>query len=283
LGDRRLDRLPIAPFRWALPVRKDGAELEPVPAEPLRAPQMLEVADLDATAGFDKPAKVALKRILRGNEVQAIRSQLASVSAEGASRMVRDYWRAEAAWVQSETVSWSFDETSGALVLSMSGSADLDWDGDSASGHSMFIMGAGFTPPERLRRPPDQDSSAPWSTDYPVYRCWATTIRLPAAAPGWRWDYRSESVSRRLGGIDYWRLAGLTGNVMRTVMSRRVVVPEISAAEATKLNSEIAGFDNNKSQVFEQRSPPRGAPLNESPPFADRTDWVSNSWACGHG
>ena len=283
LGDKRLDRLAIPTFRWALPVRKAGAGLEPVPAEPLRAPQMLEVLDLDSSSGFDKPAKVSLKRILRGDEVQPIRAQLASLTAEGATRMLRDYWRAEGGWAQADTVSWTFDEPSGALVLAMNGSADLDWSGDSASGHELGIPGAGFYPPVPLRRPPDQDSSAPWATDYPLYRCWATTIHLPAAPVGWRWAYRSESVDRQLGGTDYWRRAGLAGNVIRTVMSRRVAVPEISAAEAAKLNASIAGFDNSHSQVFEERMPAEGTVRKDSPPFADDTDWIANSWACGHG
>jgi hypothetical protein len=71
---------------------------------------------------------------------------------------------------------------------------------------------------------------------------------------------------------------------MRTVMSRRVAVPEISAAEAAALNEGIKRFDNNMSQVFEQRIPAGGGPLDkEQPPFADGTDWIANNWACGHG
>lgn len=284
LGDRRLDQLPMPAFRWALPVRKEGAGLEPVATEPLRAPQLLEVLDLDASPGFDKPAKVSLKRILRGDEINQIRAQLASASAEGATRMVRDYWHAEAGWAQAETVSWRFDETGNALVLAMNGSADLDWSGDSESGHKMAIPGAGFYAPDRLRRPADQDASAPWAREFPLYRCWATTIRLPAAPAGRRWSYDSASMTRQLGGTDYWRQAGLTGNVMRTVMSRRTLVPEISAAEAAKVNSAIEEFDNSQSRVFEQRTPAGGSVLkDDSPPFVDDTDWIANSWACGHG
>jgi Domain of Unknown Function with PDB structure (DUF3857)/Transglutaminase-like superfamily len=284
LGDKSLDRLPAPAFRWALPVRKAGAGLEPVPPEPPRSPQMLQVADLDSSAGTDKPAKVSLKRILRGDEVQPIRTQLASLSAEGATRMLRDYWRNAESWVQADAVAWSYDEPSGALVLSLTGTGDLDWSGDSASGHSLSINGAGFYPPERLRRPADQDASAPWATDYPLYRCWATTVHLPAAPAGWRWAYQAGSMSRTLGGTDYWRRAGLTGNVMRTVMSRRVAVPEIPAAEAKALNDQIPGFDNNMSQVFEQRIPLMASPANtDKPPFAEPTDWIANSWACGHG
>jgi hypothetical protein len=198
--------------------------------------------------------------------------------------MIRDYWRGEAGWVQGDTVAWSFDEPGGALVLSLTGTADLDWSGDSGSGHRLSIPGAGFYAPEPLRRPADQDASAPWAREYPLYRCWATTIRLPAAPSGSRWAYQADSVAYRLGGTDYWRRAGLTGNVLRTVMSRRVPVPEISAAEAAALNKGIARFDNNMSQVFEQRIPAGGGPLEkEQPPFADPTDWIANNWACGHG
>ena len=90
-------------------------------------------------------------------------------------------------------------------------------------------------------------------------------------------------MSKKLGGTFYWRQAGLTGNAMRTVMSRRIDAPEISAAEAADLNARRAGFDNAMSQVFEQRVAGIELPNEEKPPFADSTDWISNSWACGQG
>jgi hypothetical protein len=141
----------------------------------------------------------------------------------------------------------------------------MDWEELDGGSHRYTLPGAGFNPPERLRRPADQDQTLPYETDYPAFRCWVTTVRLPAPGDTEMWRYHAAPVNRSLGGVAYWRQAGLTGNVMRTVMSRRVLLPEVSAAQAAELNRQIPGFDNDMSSVYDQplfkgRSGPRTIP-----------------------
>jgi hypothetical protein len=80
LGDRYVDRLPEPYFHWALPLREKGAPLEPVKRAPFTRPQFIGVMDVDASAGFDVPARVASTQILRGDDAWATRTTLSGMS-----------------------------------------------------------------------------------------------------------------------------------------------------------------------------------------------------------
>ena len=178
-------------------------------------------------------------------------------------------------------MSWRYDENSAALILVGEGTQPQDWEGTDLTGHSLAISGAGFSPPSELKRPKDQDQTAPWLTDFPRFRCWVTTIRLPASKPGWYWTYRSKPVDRTLGGVAYSRRAGLSNNVMRTVMSRQSYLPEITAESARELNAAIDGFDNAVSEVEQEAGAQSSAFADPSEvPFSDGTDWTASDAPC---
>ena len=86
-----------------------------------------------------------------------------------------------------------------------------------------------------------------------------------------------------MGGVAYWRVSDLRDGVMRTVMSRRVEVPEISAVEAQEVNRMIPSFDNKISRVYQvptgSQSPQLGRP--PLPPFGEATDWMRAVTPCG--
>ena len=281
--DRTLGALPPRDFRWGLPLSAPGSDIEAVPATDWGAPMFIEVLDLDATAGAEAPAKVKVQQIMRGDDAYQIRTQLAGMPAPDADRAVRGYWRQQMDWVEPSEVSWRYDDGRGALILTLAGEGKLEWE-DGGSGTLRYIIpGAGFMPPSALKRPKDQDQTAPWLNEFPRFRCWATTIRLPAPGPRLFWDFYADRMNRRLGGNAFWRNAGLRQNVMRTVMSRRSYVPEIGTADVEELNKEIPGFNNNKSQVFleDKRTPPSADVADGgSLPFTDENDWLNNPSPC---
>lgn len=279
LGDKYLDMLPPPPFRWALPLRSAGAELVSVPATTSLYPQIITVLDIDATAGPSRDAKIRAKDVYRGDDAFQIKSQLASLSPQDADRAVRTYWQQQADWVTPESVNWTFDERHSALQLTLTGTGKIEWDGDEKEGYSYVLPGGGFTPPNTMKRPAYQDQKAPWSVEYPRFRCWATTIHLPPATAHMRWGYSSNPVNRRLGGTIYWRAAGMTGNVVRTVMSKQNYVREISAAEAAQVNDPKPPFDNYKSWVEETSSAPKNG-SSTILPFTDSVDWLANPAPC---
>jgi hypothetical protein len=284
LGQYFLSNLPPAPSRFVLPLRDGAVGLEEVPREAPTHPQLITVIDVDAGAGLTKPAQFKVSDIIRGDEAVVIRTQLSSLAPDDAERAEKAFWRQQMSWVEAGKVAWRYDEEQNMVVLTMSGDGKLDWDGDDAYGHGLDIYHAGQTPPNEMQRPKEQDQSAPWVTEFPSYKCWVTTIRLPPARPGWRWDYAAKPINLELGGVRYWRIADMRSGVVRTVMSRQTLLPEITAAQAKEVNDRLPSFDNKISRVFEEDSatePSKHDTGGLPPPPGDGVDWSSPSAPCG--
>jgi hypothetical protein len=283
-GDKTLAQIPPPIFRWALPVRAAGSELESVPSSPPKLPESIVVIDADAGKGYDQKATVTVQQILRGDSALQIRSKLMLLSAEDSNNAVRYLWRESEGWIEPTSVSWHFDEQRATLRLTVTGEGKLDWTGNDNDGHSLTLFGAGFTPPDEFHRPKEQDQTAPWLTKYPRYNCYATAIHLPSTPAHWAWDYEADPEDMHLGGVDYWRVSDLRDNVVRTVMSIRSAVPEITGAEAEDVNKRLPTFNNNMSRVYEIQNYD-SAPdhiQQPAPPFTDDTDWTSPDVPCGH-
>jgi len=281
-GDRSLAALPPTVYRWVLPLRANGTDLETVaPAIP-RVPQTINVVEMDATGGFDSRAAVTAHLILRGDQAYGMRTELSAMSAEDAERAIREFWSKGDNWLEPDSASWRYDERGSVLELTVVGTAKLEWEGDDERGRYLTLVGGGFSPPAEYRRPKEQDQAAPWATEYPKYRCWATSIRLPAPTGKWRWDYRANPMQLRMGDETFWRTSDMRDGVVRTVMSRRIDVPELSAAEAQDVNRQVPTFDNNMSKVFQiaaDKSPASHVQLSE-PPFGATTDWMAPTTPC---
>jgi hypothetical protein len=250
-GDRALKTLAPPPSRWALPLRASGATLERVAAPPPRVPSTINAVEIDASAGFDKPAKFRYQKTIRSDDIIGMRAQLAGLAAADADKLMAAYWRQETPWIEPAKTSWRFDEANRFMVLGMEGEGKLDWNGGADEGHTYYLYAGGFSPPAEFKRPKDQPQDASWAKDYPSFTCDATTIKVPAATKGFRWVYSSKPMSRTLAGTHYWRISAFDGTTARMVRSKRVMVPEISAKEAADANAALPSFDNYKSYVWE--------------------------------
>jgi hypothetical protein len=281
-GDKALSALPPPRYRWVLPVRAGGADLEAVPSSVPRSPQSITVLNIDVSGGFVERAPATGHFIVRGDEARKITSVIAAMTTADAERAIRTYVDRHQDGFESETASWRFDERAAVLRLSVTGTIKVEWEGDDEEGRRLDILGAGFRPPAEYRRLKEEDQTAPWMTEYPAYRCWATVIRLPESAPKWKWHYRARPVNRTMGGVTYWRVADLRDGAMRTVMSRRVDVTEISAEEAQEVNRLRPTFDNKVSYVYQiaaDTTAAAQAPM-PVPPFGELTDWMAAATPC---
>jgi hypothetical protein len=246
-----LDNIPLPAFRSALPLRNPGSDLETVAASPPERPFLLEIIDIDASAGTTQPAKVTVQKTVHGNDVNQLRTGLASLAGDDLKRALNDITRYQDG--EAIDTNWSYDDNSGALTLKWSGTAKLDWEGDEPVDQTFYIPGAGFTPPTELKRPKEQDQTAPWAVEYPYFKCWITTIRLPSSAAKHQWTYMSKPVDRVLGGIRYYRQATLKSGTVQTIMSKRALQPELSTAEAKLISDALPDFDNAQSYIYQQQ------------------------------
>jgi TonB family protein len=281
-GERRLTALSPPTFRWALPIRPGAVDLEPVAPQAPTVPQYIQVLEIDASAGFEAPAKVSAQQILRGEWVYAWTLHLSGVAPEDVDRRQKAFWREALPWAEPSATTWSHDERRGVVVLTMTGEGKPGWETDT-DGHSFLdVFASGFFAPRELRRPAEQDQSAPWSTDFPAYRCWVTTIRLPPPAEGW--GYRSPPINLELGGTLYRRDARLENGVMRTVKSKRTFLPEITAEQAREHNVRLPRFDKYVSRVFQvpavRSSVTVSAPPTKPEVEGDAVDWTDPETPC---
>jgi hypothetical protein len=131
-----------------------------------------------------------------------------------------------------------------------------------------------------LRRPSEQDQSAPWFINFPRWRCWATTIRLPSTASKFAWSLFADGMNRRLGGTLYWRASGMNGNVVRTVMSSHNYEPEATPEEAAIVNRAIPNFNNHMSSISESVTASAVRTASQQMPFRDDEDWLNAPRPC---
>lgn len=277
IGDSHLDEMPAPSFRWALPLRAAGAPIEEVKPEALEYPEHIENLDIDARAGFDAPAKVTLEEIFHNDQGRLLNRQLAAMSAQDATQSLKSYAN-NGMWSDVDTVGWHYDEAQNVLVLTFTGTWRLDAEGSKNDGWSYTLPGAGFYPPDVRHRAREQDQDAPWLIDtFPGFKCWTTTVHLPETRKGWHWDYEADPMNQRLAGTAYWRRSGLKGDISRTVMSRNIYLPEITAAEADAVNDIIPSFNNSQSRVYESAERPLAS---SSLPFGDAANWDELSKSC---
>jgi hypothetical protein len=276
-GDSNLETIPPVLFRWGLPLHASGAQLVAISAEPLAEPALYDQVAVDASAGFTAPSKVTITRSLRGDEAYLIRTQLSALAPDASENAQKAYWRNEHGWVEPAKVAWRYDDAQRLLVMTMSGDSKPDWEGDDKTGYSMTISGAGFNPPGDLKRPAEQDQSAPWLTEFPRFSCWTTVIKLPPATSKWDWAYAAAAVNRQLGGVRYWRQAELKDGVMHTTMSRLVYIPEINSDQAKEVNDPKPAFDNKISVVFQTKPTGRSKANGKT---ASDNNWQTPVFAC---
>lgn len=277
LGDRHLDMIPPPAFSWALPLTAAGSDLINVPPTTSIYPDETSIVDIDATGGFTSDATWTVKQVLHGDSAFAIDTALATVSPMDAERAVKSYFRNAMSDVEPDEVGWRYDERHATMVLNMKGKGKVDWDGSDSEGHKLTLIGGGFYAPDKLERPKDQDQNAAWAVSYPKFKCYVTTVHLPAPTKGLHWTYSSKPVNRQLAGVAYWRLAGMQNNIVRTVMSSQAFEREVPASEAAAINAQIPTFDNYMSSVEESTT---GGQASGPLPFTDEPDWAANPVVC---
>jgi hypothetical protein len=79
-GDIRMRTMPPDFYEWVLPLTAEGTDITAVPFVPLSMPAELDIFDIDATAGYDKPAKITFRKIVRGNEALQLRERTGVVA-----------------------------------------------------------------------------------------------------------------------------------------------------------------------------------------------------------
>lgn len=269
---------PIFPVNWVLPLTQRGSSIQNMEWQPATKPDEINLMEIDARAGFDKPARKVSTSIVRG--VKGLQQQV-QFSAVTAGQM-QDAFRQRAigdVWQTIDDVQWRYDQKAGASILTISGTGTVNWDDDGNGARSLALPGGGFNPPERRVRAMIENQNVPFYTK-PEYTCHVTTVRLPSSTLAKQWSSKA-SVDTHMFGKNYYRAWELRDGSIRMVRGSRIEKPEIDAASAERDNGRIAAFDNSMGWIFYRPSSQRAAVGNgEKVPATYDFDWTASEVPC---
>ncbi|MCC2976896.1 DUF3857 domain-containing transglutaminase family protein [Sphingomonas sp. PL-96] len=269
---------PVYPIGWALPVTAKGSAIEKLAWQPATTPDEINLFEIDARAGFDKPARIVTTEIVRGLAGLQKQMQFASISPAQLLAGFRQNAVGEV-WQSIDDVQWRYDQKAGASILTISGTGTVNWEDGSMGAKSLALPGGGFNPPERRVRAPGETSDAPFYTR-PEYTCHATTVRLPSATRAEHWSAKP-SFDTRVFGRSYHRAWELRDGALRMIRGSRVEQPEVDVATAQRDNARIAAFDNSMGWIFyDPLGKEAGVGKGETVPTTYDFDWTASDVPC---
>jgi tetratricopeptide (TPR) repeat protein len=240
IGDESLDITPIPNYHWALPLRAEGADLEPLhPATPsLPLAEMVE--EIDARAGIEKPATINKALIARGDAALSLDLALKQDSGADREQALKQMLTAGRGWIKPDTVAFTYDP------LKMEGRATLKGTGilpfTSAEGaadvRDWVIDGASVGSTEDLTRVSDYHRDAPYAVSYPAYTRAEVEVQLPDEGKNFE-VVNGETVDRTVGGRVFTRAAALTGGRLTMMASTRAIAPTFPASEASSTQAAL--------------------------------------------
>ena len=269
---------PVFPVSWVLPLSARGAGLENLKWQPATTPDEINLTEIDARAGFDKPALIVSTEIVRGVKGLQQQSQFSSLS----SGQLLDAFRQNAIgdfWQAIDTVKWHYDPKARASILTISGSGTMKWEKDGDGERSLSLPGGGFNPPDRRARAQDENRDLPYYTK-PEYTCHVTTVRLPTSTQAKQWSSKP-SFNTHIFGRNYYRAWDLRDGSIRMVRGSRIEQPEIDSATAQRDNARIAKFDNSMGWIsYDPAGQKMGVGNGERVPATYDFDWTSTDVPC---
>lgn len=269
---------PIFPVGWILPLTAQGAQIEKLDWHPAKTPDEITLFEIDARAGFDKPARIVSTTIVRGVTGLQQEMQFSSVT----SGQLLDALRQRAigdTWQAIDDVQWHYDQKAQASILTISGIGKVNWDDDGNGAKSLALPGGGFNPPERRVRAPDKGQNVPFYSK-PEYNCHVTTVRLPSSTQARQWSSKA-SFDTRLFGRHYYRAWELRDGAIRMIRGSRTEQPEIDAASAQRDNERIAVFDNSMGWInFDPSGQKASVGNGEAVPATYEIDWTASDVPC---
>jgi hypothetical protein len=271
-------REPVLPYRWVLPVTAQGRSIERIQWRPAAVPDEISLYEIDARAGFDRPARITTTRILRGIAGLVEHSQMSALTQPQLLSMYRQNL-AESPWEAIDSVQWRYDARAQASVTTITGTGSVDWETRSGGSRWLTLPGGGFSPPQRRTRPAEQDQDLPYY-NAPEFSCHATTVRLPSATDMRHWSYNT-TFDTRIFGRTYYRAFDLRDGAIRMVRGSRVEQIEIDAAGARRDNDRIASFDNSMASItYDPAAGASPARSGTRVPATGEIDWTADDVPC---
>lgn len=239
---------PFLPYKWFLPLSERGEDIARLSRPGPELPDTMGLFEIDASAGFDAPAKRIETTITRGIAGLEDYFRLSSVTAAQLETVYRSQLVGSSRWDSIESVKFRFDRATQASILTITGSGPVDWDERSDGGYVFYLPRGGFVPPARRQREQSVDDEIPFYSP-PSHTCYATTVRLPADTPLENWGFNSVYGFTYFGQAYYRMMELRDDHTLRLVRGFRVLAPEISPETAVEDNERLDDFDDSKARL----------------------------------
>lgn len=268
---------PVVDYRWGLPLMAGAAGLEAFGWRPLDRPGEMVLHDIDATGGFDTPARITQTMIARGIAGLVQHAQLSAATDAQLETAFRDKL-VGGGWDSITDVEYRYDEAGQASVVTIVGTGSANWEKDDDGERWMTLPGGGFSPPGRRARDPGQDQTAPYDNGSD-FDCRVTTVRLPADTPASAWRYNT-TFDTLMYGERYYRAIERRGQTIRMVRGYRTETRELDAKVAARDNARLDSFDNSMARISFVTGRKVDMRKQEPVPATDEGDWLALDAPC---
>ena len=269
---------PVMPYQWVLPLTVQGSALEQIGWAPASRPNEITLFEIDARAGFDKPARITNTTIKRGIEGLQQEVQFSAVTPAQLLTAFRQKAIGDT-WQTIEDVQWRYDVKAQASILTIVGTGTVDWDDDGDGVKSLALPGGGFNPPEKRIRAAEQDQALPFYNK-PDFTCYVTTVRLPSTTKAEQWSHKDD-INNRMFGRVYYRAFDIYDGSLRMIRGARIEQKEIDAAKAQRDNGRIAVFDNSMAWVaYDPNGKNADTQASKRVPMTTEIDWTADYVPC---
>ena len=258
--DGSLDQINVPGEKWALPVTDAGETLQPLVVPPFDHPVAERHLDLDASAGFDAPAKAHAEVVIRGHRALEANTDLQEALPEQIDAKMRLYRKTQYPWIAIDSIDESFDPATAEMHYVMDGQAQMRWT-KAKDGQPRFLETDGYSiavAKAPSRKKGLNDDAPVKVAAFPDYVRSTEAIRLPNEGKGI--SIIGRPVDETVAGTAMKRTFAIKDGVFTLETTERTVAAEVPLAEAMSGADELKAL--GVSRVFLQAQP--GTPVGDS-------------------
>ena len=228
-GDTSLASLPVPDFHWALPLHTGADALVAITVPAPQAPSMVHDIRLDATRGISLPALAHATMTMTGDIARTTHALLARIPDARRTDALTAVWQRQYPQLAVTSLSREWSEASQTLVLSLDGTARLDWNLSDPQPHYVLAR-ATLGSDEAFARSPGPEAQAPFALPWPDFTEQRETLILPGTPSAFH--LAGENINQTLANRNLFRKVERHGNIITMVAHTRPLSPELPYAEA---------------------------------------------------
>jgi tetratricopeptide (TPR) repeat protein len=250
-GSWRRGDMALPNYFWGLPLTERGDGLLRMVAAPASEPQVETSTFIDAKAGLHTNAPFTAQVRMRGAVGANLNAQLSSLAPADREQTLRSYWKEEYDFVDVKTVTAAYDEATGIETISMTGTAEMKWGGNTYEADGMRT-GARAD----YSRDPGINVDAPFAVGHPAYSVTKQRIELP---PAGTFTTAGKDYDLTLAGIHFTRHSRIENRIFTAEASARSMTPEVAAADARAVEKQLNDMWKDKLEIVSKGYFPNGA------------------------